>query len=151
MALENPHDYHTYPYSFVEEGQHKGSMWEHHVLDKLENMHVVLQAIHATLNEPVGAEVANQRFVQTLYKSGFGGNWMPNTFGRFYLYIYAPVATALNVSSPLGAPFVLTIPAPTLPNLWNLLDLPDQSSVILDATASANQMNVYVLVTNRKL
>lgn len=151
MSTYNPHDYHTYPQSFIENGEHEGTTWEHHVLDKLENLHVVLQGIHKTLNAPIAEEVTDQRLVQVLFKSGLGPNWIPNTHGRFYTYVWAPVSTAINVTSAVGSPFVLTLPAVSLPSMWNLLDLPDQSSIILDASASANQMNIFVLYTNKKL
>jgi|SRR6516162_4549793 hypothetical protein len=82
-----------------------------------------------------------------LWKQGFGSNWIPNRQHRQYLFVYAPVATAISCSTPLGAPFVLTIPQVTFPDMWNKLDLPDQSSVFLDSTATANQMIIYVRKT----
>ena len=85
--------------------------------------------------------------IVTLYKPGFGSNWIPNKQHRQYLFIYAPVITAISCSTPLGAPFVLTIPAVTFPDMWSKFDLPDQSSVYLDSTATANQMTIFTRET----
>ena len=148
----NPHDLATYPYKF--EGQYKHTDefdYAHSLLEKIEAIHVVLQSINKALYNPPHDESVDQRWKQTFYKSGFGGNWLLQRFERLYLYMAAPVATALNVTSPLGAPFVLTVPAITLPSYWNLVELPEMSSIILDSTATANQMNVHMLVTNKKL
>jgi hypothetical protein len=82
-----------------------------------------------------------------LWKVGFGSNWIPNKQHRQYLYVYAPVATAILCSTSLGPPFVLTIPQVTFPDMWNKLDLPDQSSITLDATATSNMMTIYVRKT----
>lgn len=151
LDAPNPHDLHSYPYRFEEQGVHTGDdIWDH-MMGELKLIHGVLQSINTVLHEPFREEFDNERFVQILFKTGFGSNWIPNSRGKFYIYVYAPVATALNVTNPIGAPFILTIPAPTLPNLWNLLDLPEQCSIMLDATATSNQMNIYVLLTNRKM
>lgn len=151
----NPHDIHTFPHPFnqvEEQGRHSHPEDPIHVmLEKLENIHTVLQAINSKQGEPTDSEITNDKFIQTLFKAGQGGNWIPNRRGRFYLYVAAPVPTALSVTSPLGPPFVLTIPAITLPGYWNLLDFPEASSVMLDSTATANQMNIHVLLTNKKL
>lgn len=86
--------------------------------------------------------------IVTLFKPGFGPNLILNKERRQYMRVQAGVATACNISSPMGPPFVVTIPAVTLPNQWNPFDFPDMSSIYLDSTASANQMNIYVRYTN---
>lgn len=149
--VANPHDIHGYPYGFVEQDHHEGETHEQAVLHKLENIHVVLQAIQKSAENSAPVEIMNERFIQPLFKVTFGSNWIPNPRGKFYIYVMAPVATALNVTSPMGPPFVLIIPAPALPNMWNLLDLPEQSSIYLDTTATSNQMNIFVLLTDRKM
>lgn len=150
MAV-NPHDIHTYHNSFIEDDTHVGESYNTAVLHKLENIHNVLQAILLSTSGTGQKEIMDERYIQTLFKAGLGANWIPNRRGKFYIYVQAPVATALNISGPLGSPYVLTIPAPTLPGLWNLLDIPDQSSIILDSTAASNQMNLFVLLTDMKL
>ena len=86
--------------------------------------------------------------IVTLYKVGSGPNLILSKERRIYMRVYALVATAVNIASPLGPPAVITIPAVTLPNMWSPFDFPDQSSVYLDSTASAAQMNIYVRYTN---
>jgi hypothetical protein len=86
--------------------------------------------------------------IVVLYKYGQGQNWIPNKQHRQYLYVYAPIPTATSIASPLGPAFIITIPAVTLPNMWNKFDLPDQSTVTLDTTATANQMIIFTRETN---
>lgn len=153
MSVDKPfniHDIHTYPGHFIEPDETPASH-EHAVLQRLDNIHTMLQSINRHLSEPVYPQYTDERYVQPLWKPGLGQTWIPNRRGKFYLYVWGTVATALNVTTPIGPPFVLTVPAPTLPQLWNLLDIPDQSSVTLDSTASANMLSLYVLLTNEKM
>lgn len=84
----------------------------------------------------------------TLYKVGSGGNWLLNKEHRQYCFVWAPVATIVNITSSIGPPFLVTIPAITLPQIWNRFDFDDQASIWLDNTASASQMNIKVRLTN---
>lgn len=86
--------------------------------------------------------------IVTLYKVGFGPNWVPNKEFRQYIRVMALQATAILVTSPLAPPTVVTIPALTYPSFWLPFDFPDQSSFSLDVTASANQLNIYTRLTN---
>lgn len=86
--------------------------------------------------------------IVTLYKPGFGGNWIPNKEHRQYLQVYALLPTVVLVSSPLGPPTTITIPAIALPTLWIPFDFPDQTSFMLDVSASANQMNIFTKISN---
>lgn len=104
----------------------------------------VLCRIDHFLKEIANPEKNDIFEIVTLYKVGFGRNWIPRRENDTYIRWYAPVATAVQISSPLGSPFTLTIPAVTYPSLWLPCDFPDGSSIILDATASSNQMNVFV-------
>lgn len=151
-TMYNPHDMRTFPFDMEEHGVHSHPEDPFHtMLEKLENIHVVLQAIHSRLNAPSAAvDNDDEQFILPLYKSGFGGNWILNKHGRFYLYVAASVATIINVTSSLGAPFILNIPAIALPGYWNLIDLPEGASIILDDIATYNQMNLHVLLTNHR-
>ena len=152
MAINNPHDLHTYPYDFVETDTHIGRTEGESILAELQHIHTVLQAILKSALSPTYPQDMDERFVQPLYKVTAGGNWVPNRRGKSYIYVQAPVPTALSVTSPVGAPFILTIPSWQVGNSpWTLLDIPDQSSIQLDATATSNQMNLFVLITDVKM
>lgn len=86
--------------------------------------------------------------VVSIYKIGQGKNWIPSRMQRQYMRIAAPVPTAIQVTSMLGSPFVVTVPAIVPPAFWNVWDWPDQSSFYLDTTATSNTMNVWVRYTN---
>lgn len=88
--------------------------------------------------------------VVRLYKLGQGPSMQLQYEHRKFTRIMAPVPTAVLVNSIIGSPFVMTVPAPTPPNLWLPLDFPDGTMYSLDSTATANQMNVYVRYTNDK-
>jgi hypothetical protein len=112
--------------------------------------------IHALLHQMVDyfkmntypKETSDIFEVVTLNKQGFGGNWIPSKFQRQYMRIAAPVPTAIQVTSMLGTPFVVTVPAVAPPLFWNIWDWPDQSAFYLDTTATANNMKVWVRFTN---
>lgn len=115
---------------------------------RLDDIHSLLVEMTALLKSNISAkENADVFEIVTLYKVGFGRNWIPAKNHRQYIRIAAPVATAISVSSSLGAAFVVNVPAIALPNFWNDWDFPDQSSFMLDSTASANQMNIWVRFT----
>jgi hypothetical protein len=119
------------------------------IADKLALSESLLEDMTAFFRDDTPPEERFDSFkIITLYKTGQGPNWLVDRKRRQYIRVTAPVATAVNVTSSLGSPFVLTIPAMTLPNMWNEFDLPEMSSIILDSTATANSMNIYVRYTN---
>jgi hypothetical protein len=103
------------------------------------------------LREFLVSETVPERFddkqIIQLAKYGFGSDWVPQKGEHEYIEVWAPVATAVSCITPLGAPFVVTIPVPTLSGssgLWLPWDFPDGSRFVLDSTAAANNMYIYV-------
>lgn len=116
---------------------------------RVTDMHALLMEMNEFLKRSTYPKETSDIFeTVTLYKPGFGKNWIPSRFQRQYMRIAAVVPTAINVSSFLGPPVVITIPAIAPPGFWNVWDWPDQTSIYLDATATANQMYLWVRFTN---
>jgi hypothetical protein len=83
----------------------------------------------------------------TLYKPGFGRNWIPSRLQRSYMRIACAIPTAINTTSFLGNGIVVTVPAIAPPLFWTVWDWPDQSSFYLDTTATGTAMNIWVRYT----
>ena len=115
----------------------------------LSDIHELLLEFNVYLRTKMFAPENQDLFrVVTLYKVGFGPNWIPNKEFRQYIRVMALQPTAILVTSPLAGPTVITIPALAYPSFWLPFDFPDQSSFSLDVTASANQLNIYTRLTN---
>lgn len=110
----------------------------------------IMSDMHDFFKQQTLPERFDFNWIQVLFKVGQGSNWIPRKNNNQYFRVWAPVATALLVSSPVGAPFILTIPAitATYPNMWLPFDFPDGSSISLDVSATSNQMNIYVKLTD---
>ncbi len=119
-----------------------------HQLHALHALYMLVQEMHDFFKHQTLPERFDIFKIITLYKQGQGGNWIPLKENTQYLRVYALVPTAVLVTSPLGPPAIVTIPAVTLPALWLPWDFPDGSSFMLDATATANQMNIFTRLTD---
>ncbi len=113
-------------------------------LSCLQEIHGVMLDVRDFFRQQALPERFDVFWIQPLYKVGQGGNWIPRKENSQYFRVWAPVATAILCSTPVGASFILTIPAITYPNFWLPFDFPDGSSFMLDATATSNIMNIYV-------
>lgn len=81
--------------------------------------------------------------VVSLYKVGFGYNFILDRLGRMYVLVNALQVTNIIITSPIAPPTSATIP----PGKWVSLNLPDASSITLDTIAPANELKIYVRYT----
>lgn len=131
--------------SFIETPTIDGVINDAKIEDHVRGIHDTLHDLFVFLKMNQYPKETEDIFkIVTLYKAGFGGNVILQPMQRTYTYIFAPVATAILVSSPLSVPVVVAVPATTLPQFWLHWDWPDGTSLMLDTSASANQLNVYV-------
>ncbi len=109
-----------------------------------------LRDLHSFLRSQTHPDLSSDVYeAVTLYKVGLGSPWLPRLKDHLYMRILQPYATVFNVSSSLlGPPFLLTFLNITPDPLWIPFDFPDGTVFILDATATQNQINMYVRYTN---
>lgn len=131
--------------SYIETPTIDGVINDATIQDHVRGIHDTLHDLFTFLRQNQYPKETEDIFkIVTLYKAGFGGNVILQPMQRTYTYIFAPVATAILVASPLSVPVVVAVPATTLPQFWLHWDWPDGTSFTLDTSASANQLNIYV-------
>ena|SRR5258708_3445535 len=107
-----------------------------------------LRDLHTFLSSHIKSEEFEDLYeIVTLYKTGSGSSWIPNTRNRTYIRLLIPSPTNILVSSALASPFVLSFTSLTN-NLWTVWDWPDRTSFVLDATSPTSQVSVYARYTN---
>lgn len=112
--------------------------------DHLSSIKDILFDLHEYLKTKIYPAESQDIFkIVTLYKVGFGSNFIADKLGRMFIYVYALQTTNIIVTSPLASPTSATIPA----GKWVNLNFPDSTSFILDAIATANQLNIYARYT----
>lgn len=109
----------------------------------LENIHKKLGAILELQAAPDTEDIYR---VGVVYKVGQGPALILNNEGRKYFRIFVGLSCPLDVSSILtyATSPIVTISAWT----WTPLDLPDGSSITLDATSTLNAQNIFIRLTN---
>lgn len=116
------------------------------LIGHLANINEVLRELHEFLKTRIYSPESQDIFkIVNLYKAGFGPGYIPSIDKqqRIFVYVYALQTTNIVITSPLAAPTSGTIPA----GKWVNLNFPDGTSFILDAIATANQLNVYARYT----
>lgn len=116
------------------------TLMEHHLSSIKELLIELRNFLRTKIYPPESQDIFK---IITLYKQGFGSNFIPDKQGRMYAVVYALQTTNVIITSPLAPATSATIP----PGKWVNLDFPDGTSFILDAIATANQLNVYARYT----
>ena len=140
-------------YTSVAEGVMAG-VTSHHLtqVNSEEDIHLVmlrdvrdtLSLLHEFLvNNSRPSELDDTYKSITISKAAFGPAILLQLHERQYVRVLASASTVLNVQTVIGA-FSITIPAAT----WTPLDLPEGSTIALDATFANNTTQLWVRLTN---
>lgn len=114
------------------------------IVNAVRSLEGVLIDLHNELFNRLSSFLSpEQRTIVTFYKESHGPFFIPNPQNLLYTRILVPVATILSVVSSIG-----TFTFQPTPGIWESLDFPDSTKILLDSTNTVDYQSVFIRYTN---